>query len=256
MRVGLTGGVASGKSTVSAVLRELGAVVIDADQLARDVVAKGTPGLEAVVAEFGEGLLTPEGDLDRPAMAKLVFSDEAARGDRAPAGLREGARARDARTRGRAGGPRRPAAGRGRARGGLRRGRGRRRAGRGAGRADGARPWLGRGGRPVADRGAGVTRGPAGRRDVRPRQHRHPRRAACEGPGAVPDPDRLRRAKARPSEVGRALGRGSAYAAMSGSAKVRSFCSASRSSCRTRSALMPCFAPMSASLWTRPSTRP
>src|SRR6476469_7927653 len=79
MRVGLTGGVASGKSTVSAVLRELGAVVIDADQLARDVVAQGTPGLEAVVAEFGEELLTPEGDLDRPAMAALVFHDEDAR---------------------------------------------------------------------------------------------------------------------------------------------------------------------------------
>src|SRR6476661_4056767 len=79
MRVGLTGGVASGKSTVSAALRELGAVVIDADQLARDVVAKGTPGLEAVVAEFGEELLTPEGDLDRPAMARLVFHDESAR---------------------------------------------------------------------------------------------------------------------------------------------------------------------------------
>ena len=79
MRVGLTGGVASGKSTVSAILRELGAVVIDADQLARDVVAKGTPGLEAVIAEFGEGLLTPDWDLDRPAMARLVFSDDAAR---------------------------------------------------------------------------------------------------------------------------------------------------------------------------------
>jgi len=79
MRVGLTGGVASGKSTVSAALRELGAVVIDADQLARDVVAKGTPGLEAGGAEFGEELLTPEGDLDRPAMARLVFHDEPAR---------------------------------------------------------------------------------------------------------------------------------------------------------------------------------
>ena len=79
MRVGLTGGVASGKSTVSAALRELGAVVIDADQAARDVVARGTPGLEAVVAEFGEELLTPEGDLDRPAMARLVFHDEPAR---------------------------------------------------------------------------------------------------------------------------------------------------------------------------------
>ena len=79
MRVGLTGGVASGKSTVSAVLSELGAVVIDADKIAREVVAKGTPGLEAVVAEFGPELLTPEGELDRPAMARLVFNDEAAR---------------------------------------------------------------------------------------------------------------------------------------------------------------------------------
>ncbi len=79
MRVGLTGGVASGKSTVSAILRELGAVVIDADRIARDVVAQGTPGLEAVVAEFGEELLTDAGDLDRPAMAQLVFNDDAAR---------------------------------------------------------------------------------------------------------------------------------------------------------------------------------
>ena len=79
MRVGLTGGVASGKSTVAKVLAELGAVVIDADAIAREVVARGTPGLDAVVAEFGPGLLTPEGDLDRPAMGRLVFGDEAAR---------------------------------------------------------------------------------------------------------------------------------------------------------------------------------
>jgi len=79
LRVGLTGGIASGKSTVSAILRELGAVVIDADQLARDVVARGTPGLDAVVAEFGPGLLTAEGDLDRAAMGSLVFADDAAR---------------------------------------------------------------------------------------------------------------------------------------------------------------------------------
>ena len=79
VRVGLTGGVASGKSTVSAILAELGAVVIDADALAREVVARGTPGLDAVVAEFGPSLLTPEGDLDRPAMGRLVFGDEAAR---------------------------------------------------------------------------------------------------------------------------------------------------------------------------------
>jgi dephospho-CoA kinase len=79
MRVGLTGGVASGKSAVSAVLRELGAVVIDADQLARDVVAQGTEGLRAVVEEFGPGVLTEDGALDRPAMATLVFADQAAR---------------------------------------------------------------------------------------------------------------------------------------------------------------------------------
>jgi dephospho-CoA kinase len=79
LRVGLTGGIASGKSTVSSILRELGAVVIDADQLAREVVEKGTPGLAAVVEEFGPGLLTPDGDLDRAAMGALVFGDESAR---------------------------------------------------------------------------------------------------------------------------------------------------------------------------------
>lgn len=60
-------------------LAELGAVIIDGDVLAREVVAKGTPGLEAVVAEFGSELLTPEGDLDRPAMGTLVFADAEAR---------------------------------------------------------------------------------------------------------------------------------------------------------------------------------
>jgi dephospho-CoA kinase len=79
VRDGLTGGIASGKSTVSSMLRELGAVVIDADALAREVVERGTPGLAAVVAEFGDGLLTDEGELDRPAMGALVFADEAAR---------------------------------------------------------------------------------------------------------------------------------------------------------------------------------
>lgn len=78
-RVGLTGGVASGKSTVAAMLAELGAVIIDADALAREVVAKGTPGLRAVVEEFGEDLLGPDGELDRPAMGRLVFGDEQAR---------------------------------------------------------------------------------------------------------------------------------------------------------------------------------
>lgn len=79
MRVALTGGVASGKSTVAAMLEELGAVVIDADQLAREVVAAGTPGLERVVAAFGAGVLTDQGELDRPAMGAIVFADEGRR---------------------------------------------------------------------------------------------------------------------------------------------------------------------------------
>jgi dephospho-CoA kinase len=74
-RVGLTGGVASGKSTVSAMLRDLGAVVVDADQLAREVVAPGTEGLAEIVAAFGEQVLTPDGALDRPAMGAVVFGD-------------------------------------------------------------------------------------------------------------------------------------------------------------------------------------
>lgn len=76
MRVGLTGGVASGKSTVSGMLRELGAVVIDADEIAREVVAPGTRGLEQVVAAFGSEVLTDEGELDRPALGRVVFADE------------------------------------------------------------------------------------------------------------------------------------------------------------------------------------
>ncbi len=79
MRIGLTGGVASGKSSVSAVLRELGAVVIDADQLAREVVAKGTPGLERVVAAFGADVLGPDGEMDRAKVGAIVFADEAQR---------------------------------------------------------------------------------------------------------------------------------------------------------------------------------
>ena len=78
-RVGLTGGVASGKSAVAALLRELGAVVIDSDQLAREVVEPGTPGLAAVVEEFGETVLTGDGHLDRAALGSLVFGDEASR---------------------------------------------------------------------------------------------------------------------------------------------------------------------------------
>lgn len=77
--MGLTGGIASGKSTVSVLLRQLGAVVIDADALARDVVAAGTPGLAAVVDTFGTEVLTSEGELDRPAVGRLVFADESRR---------------------------------------------------------------------------------------------------------------------------------------------------------------------------------
>ena len=78
-RVGLTGGVASGKSAVAALLRELGAVVIDSDQLAREVVEPGSPGLAAVVEEFGETVLTGDGHLDRAALGSLVFGEEASR---------------------------------------------------------------------------------------------------------------------------------------------------------------------------------
>lgn len=79
MRVGLTGGVASGKSTVAALLRELGAVVVDSDVLAREVVEPGTSGLAAVVEAFGPGVLDADGRLDRPALGALVFGDEPAR---------------------------------------------------------------------------------------------------------------------------------------------------------------------------------
>src|SRR3954447_24398859 len=79
MRVGLTGGVASGKSTVSAMLRELGAVVVDADVLARDVVAPGTPGLAAVVAEFGPEVVGADGALDRARLGSVVFADPSRR---------------------------------------------------------------------------------------------------------------------------------------------------------------------------------
>ena len=76
LRVGLTGGVASGKSTVSAMLRELGAVVIDADALAREVVAPGTDGLAEVVDAFGPGVRPASGELDRPALAAIGFAAE------------------------------------------------------------------------------------------------------------------------------------------------------------------------------------
>jgi dephospho-CoA kinase len=80
LRVGLTGGIGSGKSEVSRRLAERGAAIIDADQSARDVVAPGTPGLEQVVAAFGDGVLAPDGSLNRPKLGEVVFADEAALG--------------------------------------------------------------------------------------------------------------------------------------------------------------------------------
>ena len=79
LRVAVTGGIGSGKSTVSARLAERGAVVVDSDRLAREVVAVGTPGLAAVVERFGAAVLAADGSLNRPALAAIVFSDPAAR---------------------------------------------------------------------------------------------------------------------------------------------------------------------------------
>jgi dephospho-CoA kinase len=79
LRVGLTGGIGSGKSTVAARLVERGAVLVDSDRLARDVVAPGTEGLAAVVDAFGPGVLAADGTLDRSALAAVVFDDAAAR---------------------------------------------------------------------------------------------------------------------------------------------------------------------------------
>jgi dephospho-CoA kinase len=73
--VGLTGGIGSGKSTVARLLERRGAAVIDADQLAHDAVAKGSPGFERVVQTFGESIVAPDGDLDRRALAAIIFTD-------------------------------------------------------------------------------------------------------------------------------------------------------------------------------------
>ena len=78
-RVGLTGGIGSGKSAVSALLRDLGATVVDADALAREAVAPGSDGLAEVVAEFGDDVIAADGSLDRVAMAANVFADPTAR---------------------------------------------------------------------------------------------------------------------------------------------------------------------------------
>ncbi|MFJ5924265.1 dephospho-CoA kinase [Kitasatospora sp. NPDC092948] len=77
LRIGLTGGIGAGKSEVSRQLAALGAVIVDSDVIAREVVAPGTPGLAAVVAEFGPDVLLPDGSLDRPALGRIVFADPA-----------------------------------------------------------------------------------------------------------------------------------------------------------------------------------
>lgn len=77
--VGLTGGIACGKSAVATLLSARGALVIDADQIARDVVVPGSPALAELVGAFGPGILTPDAALDRPRLATLVFSDASAR---------------------------------------------------------------------------------------------------------------------------------------------------------------------------------
>lgn len=75
LKVGLTGGIGSGKSEVSRLLAAYGAVIVDADRIAREVVEPGTPGLAAVIAEFGPGVVTADGALDRPKLGAIVFAD-------------------------------------------------------------------------------------------------------------------------------------------------------------------------------------
>jgi dephospho-CoA kinase len=81
LRVGLTGGIGSGKSTVSALLAGHGAVVVDYDRLAREVVEPGRPALTAIAARFGDGVIAADGTLDRPALGAIVFGDAAALAD-------------------------------------------------------------------------------------------------------------------------------------------------------------------------------
>lgn len=77
--IGLTGGIASGKSTVAAILRRLGAAVVNADELAREVVLPDTPGWQEIIETFGAGVLQPDRTLDRQKLRKIVFDDGAAR---------------------------------------------------------------------------------------------------------------------------------------------------------------------------------
>jgi dephospho-CoA kinase len=79
LAVGLTGGIGSGKSAVADLLVERGAVLIDADQVARDVVAPGGPAYQPLIDRFGQGIVAPDGTIDRPALAKVAFADEETR---------------------------------------------------------------------------------------------------------------------------------------------------------------------------------
>jgi len=79
--VALTGGIGAGKSTVAAGLEARGAIIVDADRIARDIVAPGTPALQALAERFGPGVIAADGSLDRAALAELVFRDPAARAD-------------------------------------------------------------------------------------------------------------------------------------------------------------------------------
>ncbi len=81
VKIGLTGGIASGKSTVAKLFAALGVPIIDTDQIAREVVEPGQPPLERLVERFGTGILTPDGHLDRPKLREIVFSDPKARAD-------------------------------------------------------------------------------------------------------------------------------------------------------------------------------
>ena len=81
LRVGLTGGIGSGKSTVSALLRDHGAVVIDYDRLAREIVEPGAPALSAIAERFGPEVIAADGTLNRPALGAIVFADDQARRD-------------------------------------------------------------------------------------------------------------------------------------------------------------------------------
>lgn len=76
LKIGLTGGIGAGKSEVSRLLASYGAVLVDADVIAREVVAPGTEGLAAVAAAFGSGVLRPDGSLDRPKLGSIVFADK------------------------------------------------------------------------------------------------------------------------------------------------------------------------------------